>query len=46
MLRDFALKLFDHMVVSILTYGSEMYGVEDLNIIEQVHNEVLRKLIG
>jgi len=46
MVRDFALKLFDHTVVSILTYGSEMYGFEDLNIIEKVHKYVLRKLIG
>ena len=42
---DLILKLFDHTVLSILTYGSEIYGFENLDIIDKVHNEFLRKLL-
>ena len=41
---DLQLKLFDNTVLPILTYGSEVWGFENLDIIERVHNEFLRKI--
>ena len=40
---DLQLKLFDNTVLPILTYGSEVWGYENLDMIEKVHNEFLRK---
>ena len=42
---DLILKLFDHTVLPILTYGAEIYGFENLDIIENVHKQFLRKLL-
>jgi hypothetical protein len=41
---DLILKLFDHTVLPILTYGSEIFGFENLDILERVHNNFLRKI--
>ena len=41
---DLILKLFDHTVLPILTYGSEIFGFENIDIIEKVHNTFLRKI--
>jgi len=41
---DLTLKLFDHTIVPILTYGCEIWGYENLDIIERVHREFLRKI--
>lgn len=41
---DLIIKLFDHTVLPILTYGSEIFGFENLDILEKVHNEFLRKI--
>ena len=41
---DLIIQLFDHTVVSILTYGSEIFGFENLDILEKVHNYFLRRL--
>lgn len=41
---DLIIKLFDHTVVPILTYGSEIFGFENLEILEKVHNYFLRRL--
>jgi len=41
---DLQLKLFDHTILPILTYGSEVWGYESLDAIEKVHNEFLRKI--
>jgi hypothetical protein len=41
---DLTIKLFDHTVLPILTYGSEIFGYENLDLLEKVHNEFLRKL--
>ena len=41
---DLTLKLFDHTVLPILTYGSEIFGFENLDMLEAVHNDFLRKL--
>ena len=41
---DLQLKLFDHTVLPILCYGSEIFVFENLQIIETVHNEFLRKI--
>ena len=41
---DLIIKLFDHTVLPILTYGSEIFGYENIDILEKVHNEFLRKI--
>ena len=41
---DLAFKLFDHTVLPILTYGSEIFGYENLEILEQVHKDFMRKI--
>lgn len=41
---DLQLKLFDHTVLPILTYASEIWGYENLDMIEKVHNDFLRKI--
>jgi hypothetical protein len=41
---DLALKLFDNTIVPILIYSSEIWGYEDLTLIERVHTDFLRKV--
>ena len=41
---DLQLKLFDHTVLPILTYASEIWGFENLEIIEKIHTDFLRKI--
>lgn len=41
---DLQLKLFDHTVVPILTYACEIWGFENLEMIEKVQNDFLRKI--
>lgn len=41
---DLQMKLFDNTVLPILTYGSEIYGPGNLEIIERIHTEFLRKI--
>jgi hypothetical protein len=41
---DLAMKLFDNTVVPILTYGSEIFGYENLDLLEKVHSTFLRRL--
>ena len=41
---DLQIKLFDNTIVPILTYGCEVFGYENLDILEGVHLEFLRKL--
>ena len=38
------IKLFDHTIVPILLYGSEIWGFENTDLIEKLHNEFLRKI--
>ena len=38
------IKLFDHTIVPILLYGREVWGFENTDVIEKVHNEFLRKI--
>ena len=38
------MKLFDHTVVPILTYGCEIWSFENIDIFERVHTEFLRKI--
>ena len=40
---DLVFILFDHTVLPILTYGSEIFGFENIDILEKVHNDFLRK---
>jgi hypothetical protein len=39
LLLDLIIELFDHTVLPILTYGSEIFGFENLDILEKVHND-------
>ena len=41
---DLQLKVFDHTIVPILLYGCEVWGFENTDIIERLHNEFLRKI--
>ena len=41
---DLQLKLFDHTVLPILSYACEVWGYENLDLIEKVHNDFLRKV--
>ena len=41
---DLQIKLFDSTIVPILTYGSEIWGFENLQLIENVHTEFLRRI--
>ena len=41
---DLALKLFDHTALPILTYGSEVFGFENVEILERIHSNFLRKI--
>ena len=43
---DLQLKLFDHTIVPILLYGAEIWGFENTEIIEKLHNEFLRRITG
>lgn len=41
---DLQIKLFDNTVLPILTYGCEIFGYENIEILERVHLEFLRKI--
>ena len=41
---DLQLKLFDNTVLPILTYGSEVWGYEGLDILERVYTDFLRRI--
>ena len=41
---DLQIKLFDNTVVPILTFGCEIWGYENTEMIERVHIEFLRKI--
>ena len=41
---DLQLKIFDHTILPILIYGSEIWGFENLDIIEKLHNDFLRTI--
>jgi hypothetical protein len=41
---DLQLKLFDQTILPILTYNSEIWGVENIDIIERIHTDFLRKI--
>ena len=41
---DLVIKLFDHTVLPILTYGTEIFGFENLDLLEKVHNDFLRHI--
>ena len=38
--------MFDYTVVPILTYGCEIWGYENTELIEKVQNDFLRKITG
>ena len=42
---DLQLKIFDNTIVPILLYGYEIWGYQNTNIIENVHNEFLRNIL-
>ena len=41
---DLQLKLFDHTILPILTYACEVWGFENLSIVERIHSNFLRKI--
>ncbi|MCU7801540.1 MAG: hypothetical protein KZQ70_15755, partial [gamma proteobacterium symbiont of Lucinoma myriamae] len=41
---DLQLHLFDHTIIPIALYGCEVWGYENTQIIENLHNEFLRKI--
>ena len=43
---DIQLELFDTLIMSIITYGCEVWGFEDLNIIEKLHPKYLKYISG
>lgn len=43
---DLILKLFDHTIAPILTYSCEIWGYENVDIIEHLHNKFLRNLFS
>ena len=42
---DLQLKLFDHTVLPIITYASEIWGFESCKILETIHNQFLRSIL-
>ena len=44
LLLDLQLKVFYHTIIPILLYGCEVWGIENTDIIERLHNEFLRKM--
>ena len=43
---DCQLKLFDNMILPILTYGSEIWGFGDLTTIEKVQTDCLKRILN
>ena len=43
---DIQLKLFDAMVEPILLYGSEIWGYENVKLIEQVHLKYCKRILN
>ena len=43
---DIQLELFDTLIMPILTYGCEVWGFENLNIIEKLHLKYLKYILG
>ena len=41
---DLQLQIFDHTILPILLYGSEVWGFEEIQIIEKLHCEFLRTI--
>ena len=41
---DLQIKLFDHTILPILTYGCEVWGYENIDMLEIVHINFLRKI--
>ena len=39
---DLQLKLFDSTIIPIIAYGCEVWGYEDLQMFERIHNQFLR----
>lgn len=40
------IKLFDHTIETILLHGCEVWGFENTDIIDKMHNEFLRNMIN
>ena len=41
---DLQLKLFDSTILPIITYGSDIWGYESLDMFERIHNQFLRTI--
>ena len=42
---DLQIRLFDHTIVPILLYGCEVWGFQNAQVLENVHNEFLRNIL-
>ena len=40
---ELQIKLFDHTVLPIMTYSCKVFGFENIQIVERIHSEFLRK---
>ena len=43
---DLQLHLFDHMMSLIALYGGEIWGFENSQFVENLHNDFLRHILG
>ena len=43
---DMQLYLFDHVILPIALYGCEIWGFENSQIIENLHNDFLRQIVN
>ena len=42
---DIQLYLFDHVILPIALYGCEIWGFENSQIVENLHNDFLRQIV-
>ena len=43
---DLQLKLFDTLILPIITYGCEVWGYENTNLLEKLHLQYCRNIVG
>ena len=43
---ELQLKLFDTLILPILTYGCEVWGYETTNLLEKLHLQYCRNIVG
>ena len=43
---DLQLELFDYLIMPILLYGCEIWGFENITMIEKIHLKYLKYILG